>query len=259
MILQALFTASVLFIGILVFMEAGRWWGNRRIARVGESAKTGIGAIEGAVFALMGLLIAFSFSGAVSRFDDRRKLVIEEANHIGTAWLRLDLLHPADQPALKELFRQYLDARLAYTENVGDLELTRSRHQAVLRLQDEIWAKAMAALSRTSPDTRPAILLVPALNQMFDIASTRVGATYIHPPLVIFAMLIVLTLTSALQAGYGMAGTSSRHVFHMVVFAAIISITVYLILDMEFPRRGFVQVRDIDRILLDLRAGMDGK
>lgn len=259
MILQALITSSALFVGLLVFMEIGRWWGNRRIARVGESAKTGIGVIEGAVFALMGLLIAFSFSGALTRFDERRKLVIEEANCIGTAWLRLDLLPPADQPAVRELFRQYLDARLAYYHNIGEDELTRSRHQAVLRLQDEIWAKALADLSRTSPDTRPAMLLVPALNQMFDIASTRVGMTYIHPPVVIFAMLVVLALTSALQAGYAMAGTSSRHVLHMVLFAAIISITVYLILDLEFPRRGFFQVRDIDQILLDLRTGMDGK
>ena len=79
-----------LFLGLLLMMEAGRRLGVRRLAADPEGARAGIGAVEGAVFALLGLLIAFTFSGAASRFDDRRHLVAEEANAIGTAWLRID-------------------------------------------------------------------------------------------------------------------------------------------------------------------------
>jgi hypothetical protein len=101
-----------LFIGMLVFTEAGRRLGLRRLARGSEAAPAGFGVVEGAIFALMGLLIAFTFSGAASRFDTRRHLVVEEANAIGTAYLRLDLLPASTQTALRESFRQYVEARL---------------------------------------------------------------------------------------------------------------------------------------------------
>ena len=81
-----------LFIGILVLIGIGRRVGTRSLSREGESASKGFVAVEGALFGLLGLVLAFLFSGALSRFDWRRSLVVEEANNIGTAWLRVDLL-----------------------------------------------------------------------------------------------------------------------------------------------------------------------
>ena len=80
------------FIGMVILQEVGRRVGHRRMARDPEGARAGVGAIDGAVFGLLGLLVAFTFSGAASRFDARRQLVVEEANAIGTAYLRLDVL-----------------------------------------------------------------------------------------------------------------------------------------------------------------------
>ncbi|HEY5866855.1 MAG TPA: DUF4239 domain-containing protein, partial [Candidatus Tectomicrobia bacterium] len=110
--LSAGWFALSLSLGMLLCLAIGRWIGVRRMRQVTADARQGIGAIEGAVFGLMGLLIAFTFSGATSRFDTRRQLIVEEANAIGTAYLRLDLLPAAAQPALRELFRRYVDARL---------------------------------------------------------------------------------------------------------------------------------------------------
>jgi hypothetical protein len=105
------FTSS-LFVGMLLFLEVGRRLGIRRLKDDSSAAAEGIGAVDGAVFAVLGLLIAFTFSGATTRFDARRQLIVEETNNIGTAYLRLDVL-PADaQPALRESFRRYLDARI---------------------------------------------------------------------------------------------------------------------------------------------------
>src|SRR5262245_1505985 len=101
-----------LFLGMLLFLEIGRRVGIRRRKEDAEAGGEGVGALDGAVFALLGLLIAFSFSGASSRFDTRRELIVEETNDIGTAYLRLDLLPTHLQPALRESFRRYLDARL---------------------------------------------------------------------------------------------------------------------------------------------------
>src|SRR5205809_1283443 len=106
-----LFTVG-LFFGMLLFLEIGRRIGIRRMKEDSGTTGEGVGAVDGAVFALLGLLIAFTFSGASSRFDTRRQLIVEETNDIGTAYLRLDLL-PADvQPALRERFQRYFDSLL---------------------------------------------------------------------------------------------------------------------------------------------------
>jgi hypothetical protein len=109
--LIALLTSVGLFLGILAFLEIGRRIGIMRLAHNPEGLAKGGSAAEGAVFALLGLLIAFTFSGAASRFEDRRHLITEEANDIGTAYLRIDLLPSDTQPELRELFRRYTDLR----------------------------------------------------------------------------------------------------------------------------------------------------
>ena len=88
---SVLFSVS-LFLGVLLALWIGREIGVRRIREDAEGARAGVGAVDGAVFGLMGLLIAFTFSGAATRFDARRELIVQETNAIGTAWLRLDRL-----------------------------------------------------------------------------------------------------------------------------------------------------------------------
>jgi hypothetical protein len=245
-----------LFLGMLVFIEVGRRIGLRRHSADPDGARAGSGAVDGAVFALLGLLIAFTFSGAASRFDERRHLVIEEANDIGTAWLRIDLLPAQAQPALRDLFRRYLDSRLAmYREmtnvDAATLELARS-----VKLQQEIWAHAVSAARES--DSQPAhVLLLPALNAMIDITTTRYMATQIHPPAIIFVMLAVLVLAGATLVGYAMSGGKKRGWLHMVSFAAVMAVTFYVILDIEYPRLGLIRVDAIDQVLVELRQSMD--
>src|SRR5271170_7615527 len=103
-----------LFAVVVAQLETGRHLGIRKRAKDPEGATKGLSSMVGAVFALLGLLIAFTFSGAADRFNHRRELIVEEANAIGKAYLRVDLLPAAAQPELREDFRRYLDARLAY-------------------------------------------------------------------------------------------------------------------------------------------------
>jgi hypothetical protein len=100
------------------------------------------------------------------------------------------------------------------------------------------------------------MLLLPALNAMIDITTTRTMATQIHPPAIIFVMLFGLGLASALLAGYGMASAKSRSWPHMLGFAAAMAVTVYVILDLEYPRFGFIRVDAFDQALVDLRESM---
>ena len=100
------------------------------------------------------------------------------------------------------------------------------------------------------------MLLLPALNAMFDIANTRCWATQSHPPLFIFGLLGMLALACSLLAGYGMAGGKARNRLHVVGFAVIVTLTVYVIVDMEYPRMGFIRVDSFDQALVDVRADM---
>jgi hypothetical protein len=252
-ILLAALLALGLFLGMLVFLEIGYRAGIRRMAKDADGARAGAGTVEGAVFALLGLLIAFTFSGAAARFDTRRQLIIDETNTIGTAYLRLDLLPADKQPALRELFRRYVDTRLAVYSKLPDIEAAKREVAKATALQGEIWRAAIAAC-RASDSPSTGMLVMPALNQMIDIAGTRVLMAQMHPPAIIFIMLGVLALAGAMLAGYGMAAGKSRSWMHWIAFALVMSITFFVILDIEYPRFGLIRVDAFDQALVDLRS-----
>jgi hypothetical protein len=244
-----------LFLGMLLFLEIGRRIGIRQIAKDPEGARTGLGAVDGAVFALLGLLIAFTFSGAASRLDTRRQLIAEEANAIGTAFLRLDLLTDRHREALQTDFRRYLTARVEAYRKLPDVVAAKQEASEADKIQGEIWKRAVLAC-REEGSQPVTMLLLPALNQMIDITSTRLMATRLHPPYVVFAMLTVLALVSALVAGYGMSGSKARSWLHVIGYAAIIAVTVYVILDLEYPRLGLLRLDSADTMMEGLLQGM---
>lgn len=257
---MSLFEMSVpilvgLFFGTLVMLEVGRWAGARRRRLAGEGASVGLGAVEGAVFGLLGLLLAFTFSGAATRFDTRRELIVQEANDIGTAYLRLDLLPAEAQPGLREAFREYVAARLATYRLAKDTTAALREMARATDLQADIWRQAIAAAPGAS-SPQAVMLLVPALNAMFDIASTRNMAIRAHPPMIIYLLLGVLVLVGALFAGYAMSADSDRKVLHTIGFAVIMAATFYIILDFEFPRLGLIRVDDFDQALVIVQNGM---
>ena len=122
--LIAVVLVPVLFLGMLAMNEAGRRIGLARIARDPSGLSSGGGAAEAAVFGLLGLLIAFTFSGAAERFQARKQLITQEANAIGTAYLRLDLVAAGAQPEMRDLLRRYLEVRIKTYSDVSDVEAT---------------------------------------------------------------------------------------------------------------------------------------
>ena len=245
-----------LFLGMLMLAEVGRRIGMRRLAQDPEGAEAGVGVVDGAVFALLGLLMAFTFSGAASRFDTRRQLIVEETNDIGTAYLRIDLLPVDAQPKLREKFRQYVDARLGVYRKMPDIAAANEELARTNKLQGEIWRQAVAASAAQGASPAAPMLLLTALNAMIDITTTRTMAMQMHPPTVIFVMLFGLALASSLLVGYGMAASKQRNWLHTLGLAFAMAAAVYVILDIEYPRAGFIRVDAFDRALVELREGM---
>ena len=166
--------ALALFAILLALIELGGRLGARALARNSEAA-IGAGAMEGAVFALLGLLLAFTFFGAASRFDDRRKLIIDEANAIGTAYLRLDLLPATAQPELRDAFRRYVDQRLAAYRALPDLAAARVALERANEMQQQFGrvGRSGGRIRRSSGFCKA---VTSALNEMIDITTTRTMA-----------------------------------------------------------------------------------
>jgi hypothetical protein len=210
--------------------------------------------VEAAVFALFGLLIAFTFSGAATRFFEKQMLVVEEANDIGTAYLRVDLAPPSAQPALRVMFRDYLDSRIETYRKLPDLSAAQVEMAKSKELQDRIWAAAIEATRSTEAAPGAAILLLPALNSMFDITTTRTMELRIHPPSVVWTLLFLLGLICSLLAGHRMAIRGPRNWLHILGFTIITVVVVYTILEVEYPREGLIRISD--RVLVELRQSM---
>jgi hypothetical protein len=254
-LLSAPLFAFSLFVGMLACLELGRRIGARRAAKDHEG-RPGMSAVEGSVYGLMGLLLAFTFSGATTRFEARRHLIVEETNAIGTAYLRIDLLPPETQPAMRENFRNYLDSRLEVYRMLPDLEAAKAELARATETQGVIWRQATAAVRMGNSPPAAVSLVLSSLNQMIDITTTRTDAARTHPPFVIFAMLFGMALIGSLVAGYGMSAAKKRNWLYMLGFPLVIAAVVFVIIDMEFPRAGLIQVKSADQMLVELRESM---
>jgi hypothetical protein len=180
---------------------------------------------------------------------------VQEANALGTAWLRLDLAPTADQPELRDLFRRYVDGRLAVYAAFPDIEAASRAMSRTGELQAALWARAVEA-SRQAGGEAVQRAVLPPLNEMFDIATTRTRAFFTHTSPFITAFLMVVVLLSAVLAGHAMSTGRRRRLSHWLMFAGVMAVTMYLIFDLEYPRFGFIRVDGDDQVLLELRDSM---
>ena len=177
---------------------------------------------------------------------------MQEANAIGTAYLRLDELPVNDQPDMRRLFREYLDARLRVYSRLPNLIAAEQELAKVSQLQQEIWSCAVTA-SRSDSTQNTARLFLPALNEIIDFTTARAVALHTHLPALIFVLLVSVALLSGLLAGYAMAKRNTRSWLHMVIYALVIAATVFAVLDLDYPRSGFIPLDAADNALLKLQ------
>lgn len=232
--------------------ELGRRIGRRVRAR-GAGAHPSLGTIESASLGLLALMIGFTFSMALTRYDSRKAAVLGESNAIGTAVLRAQLLPEAQAHASADLLARYARVRLALgTAGYDEAKRADTVRQSI-ELQNSLWREAVAA-SATDAHSTPIGLYVQALNDMIDMHEKRLTALGNHVPetVVLLLYLIALTATGFTGYGAGLAGDGERG--SKLVMAVLIATVLILVIDLDRPYRGLVTVSQ--RPMLDLIKGL---
>jgi hypothetical protein len=257
--MEAYAIALVLFLGMICAYILGRMlarsWHARKIEADGEGLVEGggVGAILGALFALFGLILAFTFGMSGSRYEGVRNIMIEEANDIGTVILRTDLYPDSIRKILKEELKNYVEDRISYYDHASDLERFQKAKEDADKSGGIIWATVVQFSKKQANLMIPSMQMIPALNSMLDIATTRDVLLKSRVPDAIVMTLFVLTLTISFIGGFTTPRLGSKDWVVIVGFAMLTSLIIYLTLDLGRPMRGFIKVEQGQQALLDLR------
>lgn len=229
--------AIVLF--FLAF-EGGFRFGRLIQPKADESTRMWITTIDAAILGVLALLLGFTFSMSLSRFDLRKELVLEEANTIGTTYLRAQLLPEPYMTEMSVLLRQYVDARLEGTLQPGKLleAIVKSEH-----LHNQLWACAVD-VSKDKRVSSPAIvsLFLSSLNEMIDLHAKRLAAFENRVPQMVLILLFVCGTITVLITGYGCGLCERRNFIPASMMSVILAMVILVIMDLDQPGRGFITV-----------------
>jgi hypothetical protein len=236
----------------LLAAELGYRLGAWRMAAASESTRSDLGITLGGLLGLLGLLLAFTFGMAGARYEDRKSLVIEEANAIGTAWLRTDLVPEPMRSEARAALRAYTELRLEVARG-GSRETVEQGIARSEALQGPLWKAAVAAASVAPGPTSS--LFVSAVNEVIDMHGRRVGRAVRNPiPTVIMATLYGVSLLVVIALGYSRGLGGDRNPVATTLLALILAVVLNLILDLDRPAGGYLRVSQ--QAMRDVRAMM---
>lgn len=245
---ELLYTHNSLLIavGLLVLMltalESGYRMGAARAATASDSWRSQVSAIEGAMLGLLALILGFTFSLALQRYDRRSEAVVEEANAIGTAWLRLDLLPATAQAPSRALMRDYIASRIAESrETMAEDTARRAWLARSAEISTALWQAAAANL-RDGDSPHAGSLYVQALNDAIDALSTTEAVMERHVPEVVLLLLFVTFATTTATVGFASGIAAHRPPPAVAAMIVLIVLMTFLIIDLDRPRRGLIQV-----------------
>jgi hypothetical protein len=234
--LPVFFVATVAI--VLLCIEGGFQLGRRRRRSAEDEKEAPVGAIVAATLGLLGFLLAFTYGLVATRFDAGRKIIVEEANIIGTAYLRAGLLPDARRDRVRALLRDYVDARLRARET-GEVEPVLRQST---RTHSALWAEA-EAVGREQPDSISAGLFILSVNDTIDMHSTRVLVSLQNRlPLVLWIALLGVMVLTMTGVGYQCGLSRSRRSPAIGVLVISFSALLYIVADMDRPREGLIAI-----------------
>ena len=246
------FYLAIPFFFFLIFIN---WLGYRfkvrYVKRFPGIDHVGIGPTEGSLLGLTALLLSFTFGMSATKYELRRQHLISEVTEIETTILRSDLYPDTARNLIRADLKNYLEKRIEYY-TVGDREdlIVKSLYQSD-SISEIIW-KRVALLSQNQNNWVATEQMVPAVTSMIDIAVTREGGRKAMVPGLVLVVLSSLILVSAFLSGYGSKNLERNNVL-VIAFAFITTVALYLVIDLDRPRQGFVNLNDAQNLLVNLR------
>jgi hypothetical protein len=237
--LWIILVASMVF--FLVATETGFRFGRWAQTSTGEGTRSEISTLQGAMLGLLALLLGFTFAMAMSRFEVRKQLILNESNSIGTTFLRAQLLPQPSRQEISNLLRQYVDLRLALYEAGIDEKKLRQANDRTGQLHKQLWSLA-AVLGEKDPRAVTTGLFLQSLNETIDLHAKRITALENHVPEIILMLLYFVAIVVVGVIGYGCGLAGSRNFFVTAMASILIATVILVIIDLDRPRRGFIQV-----------------
>jgi hypothetical protein len=241
----------IIFFLIITFNGLGYRFKKRQLAKYPDRIHESMGSVEGAILGVLSLLLGFSFSVAISKYEVRRSLTIAETNDIGTAILRCDMYDDSIRSLLRADFKQYLETRIAYYEAGYEEDKINEQLSKAEEISGRIWQK-VAFYSKDQKYLVSSQQMIPNLNEMIDIVTTRDAQRISKvPPLVLWTLLIFV-LTAAFLLGSDYKG-HKRNIMLLAGYAMVMTLTLNLINELNHPRQGLINLDTVENKMKDLR------
>jgi hypothetical protein len=228
---------------LVLLLSFAAFWGSALIGKLigrrrGGSQGDGedYAFILGGTLTLLGLIIGFTFSMAVGRYDQRKNYEEQEANAIGTEYVRADLMPGPDGEAVRDLLRSYLDQRIRYYRPLDARQL-RQIDAETARLQREMWA-VVASYASAHP-TAVAASVVSGMNDVLNSQGYTQAAWWNRIPLAAWALVVAIAIFCNFLIGYGAHG---KRAVYLLILPIALSLTLFLIADIDSPRGGVIHV-----------------
>jgi uncharacterized membrane protein (Fun14 family) len=253
--------SAVIALALLCLMaaclEIGHRLGRARANTSTEASREHINGIQSAFLGLLALLLAFTFSLALQRFDSRSEAVVDEANAIGTAFLRADLLPLPLRNEARVAISGYLDVRVQEaTLPLPDRESRNKVNEVAAKAQTNIWHIAVRA-SQLEASSRAPLLFVEAVNQLIDSYGKRSAALNRHVPELVLSLLFVTFLLVGATVGFAAGVGNHRPSIVTYMLIGLMVVLVFIVLDLDRPRRGVIQVNHAS--LVELQSSLLGE
>jgi hypothetical protein len=255
---QSTVLIAITLLGAMVLgAELGYWLGRRGRQTQNEPTRTQIISIQAATLGLLALLLGFTFAMALSRFEYRKQVVVQESNAIGTAALRSQALPTSRDDEVNGLFRRYVEIRLESVLRTEQGSPDRVQLDLeVRRIQQRLWRIANEA-GEADPRSIPVGLFTHAINEVIDIKAQRDIAVANHVPESVLLFLLAFAVLAAVVLGYGNGLRGGRIMSLTGAYFVIVVLVVVLIIDLDHPQQGLA--RTSQQSMIELREIMDAR
>lgn len=248
------FPISVIYLGItllmLAFCEVGFRLGVRERTQRDEDAPVSLAPIVGGLLGMLGLLLAFTFSMAASQHELRKQNVLSEANAVGTAYLRADLLDKQYGSEVKSLLREYVNIRLEAI-SAGNLSDALARSAEIHEL---LWDHVSSA-SVATPSINTS-LVIQSINEVIDLNQKRVtAALHLRIPVSVWIALTAITALTMLTMGIQIGVAGKRRLASVIPLSLAFAVLVTLVVDLNRPQNGLITVGQ--HAIVDLQKSME--